>query len=71
MLDATKSENGERGTRVWERVYSGNPHENSKRLRKPSKESEFNCDMKAKFFRLAPLFAVIGLLAFISISPTG
>ena len=34
-------------TGVWERVYSGNPHEKSKWLTKPSKEGEFNCDMKA------------------------
>ena len=54
---------------VWERVYSGNPHEKSKWLTKPSEESEVHCDMKAKFFRLASLFAVIGLLAFISIFP--
>lgn len=39
----------------------------SKWLTKSSKESEFNCSMKAKFFRLVPLFAVVGLLAFISI----
>ena len=69
----------EQGTRneepragVWERVYSGNPHEKSKWLTKPSKaESEFNCDMKAKFFRLASRFAVIGLLTFISILSIG
>ena len=29
---------------VWERVYSGNPHEKSKWLTKPSKESELNCE---------------------------
>ena len=57
--------NGEPGTGVWERVYSSNPHEKSNWLTKPSKEGEFYCDMKAKFFRKAPLFVVIGLLAFI------
>ena len=76
LKDVTKIRNGERGTGngepgtgVWERVYRGNPHENSKWLTKPGKESEFNCDMEAKFFRLALLFAVIRLLAFISILP--
>ena len=59
------------GTGVWERVYSGNPREKSKWLTKRSKESEFNSVTKAKFFRLAPLFAVIGLLAFISLLPIG
>ena len=57
--------NGEPGTGVWERVYSSNPHEKSNWLTNPSKEGEFYCDMKAKFFRKAPLFVVIGLLAFI------
>ena len=71
MLLKVEMRNGEPGTGVWERVYSGNPTENSKWLTKPSKESEFNCDMKAKLFRLAPLFAVIRLLAFMSIFPIG
>ena len=78
MHDVTKSENVEQRKRsngekpetgVWERIFRGNPHEKSKWLSKPNKESELNCDMKAKFFRQAPLFAVIGLLAFISILP--
>ena len=63
--------NREPETGVWERLYSGNPHEKSKWLTKPMEESEFNCDMKAKFFRLASLFAVIGQLAFISTLPIG
>ena len=28
--NVTKSKNGEPGNRVWERVYSGNPHEKLK-----------------------------------------
>ena len=32
--DVTKTGNGERRTGVWERVYSGNPPENSKWRRK-------------------------------------
>ena len=71
LEDVTKSGNGAPGTGVWERLYSGNSHEKLKWLTKPSKESEFACEMKAKFFRLAPLFAVIGLLTFISILPIG
>ena len=35
--------NGKPGPGVWERVDSGNPHEKSKWLTKPSKQSEFNC----------------------------
>ena len=72
--DVTKSENRERGTgnrSAWERIYRGNPQEKSKWLTKPSKEIEFNCDMKARFLRLVSLFAVIGLLAFILILPIG
>ena len=80
MHDVTKSENVEQRKRsngekpetgVSERIFSGNSHEKSKWLSKPSKESELNCDMKAKCFRQAPLFAIIGVLAFISILPMG
>ena len=46
--------NGEPGTENRSLgVYSGNPHEKSKWLTKPSQESEFNYDIKAKFFRLS------------------
>ena len=48
--DERRTMNGEQGTGnlkpgtgVWERVDSGNPHEKSKWLTKPSKQSEFNC----------------------------
>lgn len=57
----------ELGTAAWERVYSRNPHEKSKWVKKTSNESESTFEMKAKFFRVAPLFVVIGPLAFILI----
>ena len=34
----TKSGNGEPGNRVWERVYSGNPHETSKWRKREKKK---------------------------------
>ena len=57
--DVTKSRNGEPGTGVWERVCSGNSHEKSKWLTKPSKESEFNCDM-IEFRDLSSLLIIQG-----------
>ena len=36
--DVTESRNGKPEIGIWERVYSGNPHEKSKWLTKPRKD---------------------------------
>ena len=56
--DVTKNMNGKQGTaNGWRNLV--------KRV------NLYICDLKAKFFRLAPVFAVIGLHACVSISPIG
>ena len=40
MLILTNTGNGERGTRVWERVYSGKPYENLKWRTKETKREQ-------------------------------
>ena len=42
-LVVTKSGNGERGTGVWERVYSGFPHNNSKWRTQEKKNTDDKC----------------------------
>ena len=39
--DVTESRNGKPEIGIWERIYSGNPHEKSKWLTKPSKDRSF------------------------------
>ena len=55
--DVTSSGNGERGTGVWELMYSGNPLENSKWRTKQKKRLEQTIWVNASFYRLYPQMA--------------
>ena len=51
LTDFTESENEERGTGVWKRVYSGNPHEKSK-WRKKAKKKDWGLLFNHALFEL-------------------
>ena len=58
LKPGTENGNGERGTVVWERVYSGNPYKNSKKA--------FKCNLKSAFKVYLRFFGRYSGLSFIT-----